>query len=54
MEIKRYISTYFFVKEMRKYLFDVDTNNSTVEVSLLYSQLTNFNFLSDNKININK
>ena len=55
MEIKRYSSIYFLVREMRKDLFDVDTNNSTDKVSLLSSQLTNFDFSSVcKKINIDK
>jgi hypothetical protein len=55
MEIKRYTSIFFLVREMRKNLFVIDTNNSTGEVSLLSSQLTNFNFSSEcKKININK
>ena len=55
MEIKRYSSIYFLVREMRKDLFGVDTNNSTDEVSLLSLQLTNFDFSSEcKKININK
>ncbi len=45
MEIKRYSSIYFLVREMRKDLLAVDTNNSTAEVSLLSPQLTNFDFL---------
>ena len=32
------------MKEMRKDLFGVDSNNSTDEVSLLSFQLTNFDF----------
>ena len=53
MEIKRYSSIYFLVREMKKDLFGVDTNNSTDEVSLLSSQLTNFDFSSEcKKINI--
>ena len=44
MEIKRYSSIYFLVREMRKDLLAVDTNNSTAEVSLLSPQLTNFDF----------
>ena len=40
---------------MRKDLFDVDANNSTDEFSLLSTQLTIFNYLSEcKKININK
>jgi len=55
MEIKRYSSIYFLMREMRKDLLGVDTNNSTDEVSLLYSQLTNFNFSSEcKKISTNK
>ena len=55
MEIKRYSSIYFLVREMRKDLFGVDTNNATDKVSLLSSQLTNFNFSSEcKKINIDK
>jgi hypothetical protein len=55
MEIKRHSSIYFLVREMRKDLFDVDANNSTDEFSLLSTQLTIFNYLSEcKKININK
>ena len=55
MEIKRYPSIYFLMREMRKDLFGVDVNNSTDKVSLLFSQITNFNFLSlCKKIDINK
>ena len=55
MEIKRYSSIYFLVREMRKDLFGVDTNNSTDKVSLLSSQLTNFDFSAVcKKINIDK
>ena len=55
MEIKRYSSIYFLVREMRKDLFGVDVNNSTGKVSILFSQLTNFNFLSVcKKIDTNK
>ena len=49
MEIKRYPSIYFLVREMREDLFSVDKNNSTDKISLLYSQLTNFYFLSECK-----
>ena len=49
MEIRRYSSIYFLVREMRKDLFDVDANNSTDEFSLLSSQLTNFNISSECK-----
>ena len=55
MEIKRYPSIYFLVREMKKDLFGVDTNNPTDEVNLLSSQLTNFYFSSEyKKINTNK
>ena len=55
MEIKRFTSICFLKKEMKKDLFGVDTNNSTGEVSLLSSQLTNFYFSSEcKKINTNK
>jgi len=55
MEIKRYSSIYFLVRDMKKDLFGVDTNNSTDEVSLLSSQLTNFYFSSEcKKINTYK
>jgi hypothetical protein len=55
MEIKRYTSIYFLVREMKKDLFGVDANNSTDKVCLLSSQLTNFDFLSEcKKINTNK
>ena len=55
MEIKRYTSIYFLVREMKKDLFGVDANNQTDEVSLLSSQLTNFYFSSEcKKINTNK
>ena len=55
MEIRRYSSIYFLVRDMKKDLFGVDTNNSTGEVSLLSSQLTNFYFSSEcKKINTNK
>ena len=55
MEIRRYSSIYFLVRDMKKDLFGVDTNNSTDEVSLLSSQLTNFDFSSEcKKINTNK
>jgi hypothetical protein len=55
MEIRRYSSIYFLVRDMKKDLFGVGTNNSTDEVSLLSSQLTNFYFSSEcKKINTNK
>jgi hypothetical protein len=49
MEIKRYSSIYFLIKEMKKDLFGVDTNNPTDEASLLFSQLINFDFSSECK-----
>jgi len=43
------------MREMKKDLFGVDTNNSTDGVSLLSSQLTNLDFSSECKeINTNK
>jgi hypothetical protein len=55
MEIKRYSSIYFLVREMRKDLFSVDAINSTDEVSILSPQLTNFYFSSAcRKISTNK
>ena len=55
MEVKRYPSIYFLVREMRKDLFGVDTNNSVNELSLLVLQSTNFDFSSTCKKNdINK
>jgi hypothetical protein len=55
MEIKRYPSIYFLVREMRKDLFGVDTNNPTDGVSSLSSKMKNFYFSSVcKKININK
>ena len=55
MEIKRYASIFFLVREMKKDLFDVDTNNSTDEVNLLFMQQTNLNLSSEcKKIDINK
>ena len=51
MEVKRYISISFLVREMRKNLFCIDTINSTDELSLLFSQLTNLEFSSECKKN---
>ena len=40
---------------MKKDLFDIDTNNSTVELSLLFAQLTCFDNSSEcKKINVDK
>ena len=49
MEIKRYLSICFLLREMKKDLFGVDTNNPTGELGLLSSQLTNFYFSSECK-----
>ena len=55
MEIKRHSSIYFLVREMKKDLFGVNTNNSTDEVGLLSLELINFYFSSEcKKINTNK
>jgi hypothetical protein len=55
MEIKRFHSVFFLKREMRKDLFDIDTNNPTDEFSLLSLQLTKFDFSSEcKKINTNK
>ena len=55
MEIKRYFSIYFLVREMKQDLFDIDTNNSTDEISLLFKQFTHFTFSSEcKKISSNK
>ena len=55
MEIKRYPSICFLVREMKKDLFNIDLNNSADEISLLSPQLINFDFLSEcKKINIDK
>jgi hypothetical protein len=49
MEIKRYPSIYFLMREIRKDLFGVDTNNSTDEISFLFLHRTNFDFSSECK-----
>jgi hypothetical protein len=55
MEIKRYPSICFLVREMKKDLFNIDLNNSADEISLLSPQLTNYDFLSEcKKINVDK
>ena len=55
MEIKRYPSICFLVREMKKDLFNIDLNNSADEISLLSPQLINFDFSSVcKKINIDK
>ena len=55
MEIKRYPSICFLVREMKKDLFNIDLNNSSDEFSLLSPQLTNHNITSGyKKISISK
>ena len=55
MEIRRYSSIYFLVRDMKKDLFGIDTNNSTDEISLLFLQYTNFDLSSEcKKIDTNK
>ena len=55
MEIKRYPSICFVVREMKKDLFNIDLNNSADEFSLLSPQLTIQEFSSEcKKINIDK
>ena len=55
MEIKRYPSICFLVREMKKDLFNIDLNNSANEFSLLSPQLTIYDFSSEcEKINIDK
>ena len=55
MEVKRFHSVCFLKREMKKDLFDIDTNNSTVELSLLFAQLTCFDNSSEcKKINVDK
>jgi hypothetical protein len=55
MEIKRYSSIYFLVRDMKKDLFGVDTNNSTDEFSLFLSEFKKTNYSSEcKKINIDK
>ena len=55
MEIKRYPSVYFIVREMKKDLFNIDLNNSANEFSLLSPQSTiRESSLECKKINMNK
>ena len=55
MEIKRYSSIHFLVREMKKDLFSVDTNNAADELSLFFSELKNSSSsLECKKINIDK
>ena len=55
MEIKRYPSICFLVREMKKDLFNIDLNNSADDVSLLSPQFTNHDYSSEcKKIDTNK
>ena len=55
MEIKRYPSICFLVREMKKDLFNINLNNSADEFSLLSPQFTIDKFSSEcKKINIDK
>jgi len=55
MEVKRYSSICLLVKEMKKDLFNINLDNSADDISLLYPQLTNFDYLSEcKKIDLNK
>ena len=55
MEIKRYPSICFLVREMKKDLFNIDLNNSANEFSLLSPQSTiRESSLECKKINMNK
>ena len=55
MEVKRYPSICFVVREMKKDLFNIDLNNSANESSLLSPQLTTYKYSSEcKKINIDK
>jgi len=55
MEIKRFLSTCFLLRQMKKDLFNIDLNNSADSFSFLSPQLTNQVYLSEcKKINIGK
>ena len=55
MEIKRYASLYFLLREIKKDLFDIDTNNSADKSIFVSTQLTSFDLSSEcKKINTNK
>ena len=55
MEIKRYHSIYFLVRDMKKDLFNIDLNNSADDLSLLSPQFTIHKFSSEcKKIDIDK
>jgi hypothetical protein len=52
MEIKRYSSIFFLVREMKKDLFGFDTNNSADEFSLFFSEFKNSRSSSECKKSI--
>ena len=57
MEIKRYPSIYFLVREMKKDLFDIDLNNSANDkcsLLSLRSTIHEYLLLECKKINIDK
>ena len=55
MEVKRYPSFFYLVREMKKNLFNIDLNNSADELSLLSPQSTIHAISSEcKKINIDK
>ena len=55
MEIKRFTSSCFLTREMKKDLFNIDLNNSADEYSLLSPQFTIYKFsLECKKIDIDK
>ena len=55
MEIKRYPSICFLVRDMKKDLFNIDLNISADEFTLLSPQITIHKFPSEcKKINIDK
>jgi hypothetical protein len=55
MEIKRFSSIYFLVREMKKDLFGVDTNNSADVFNFFFLELKNFSSSSEcREINIDK
>ena len=55
MEVKRYTSIYFVIRDMKKDLLNIDLNNSADELSLLSSQSTIHAPSSEcKKINIDK
>ena len=55
MEVKRFHSVCFLKREMKKDLFDIDTNNSADKSIFVSTQLTSFDLSSEcKKINTNK